>query len=61
MTQLSDNLKTLLRNRVQQSELILTETREWVDKFKNAGFNVADLEAKQAVQEAELTRLRMLL
>lgn len=61
MSQLSNNLRTLLQNRVNASQTILSETKEWVDKLKSAGFNVADLETKQTVQETELERLRMLL
>ena len=61
MSKLSDNIKNLLQTRVTQSQQTLSETREWVDKLKAAGFTVTDLETKQTLQEAELERLRMLL
>ena len=61
MSQLSNNIRNLLQTRIAQSQETLSETREWVNKLKAAGFTVTDLETRQTLQEAELERLRMLL
>ena len=61
MSQLSQNIRNLLQARISASEQTLRETKEWVEKLKAAGYTVSDLEVKQANQENELERLRLLL
>ena len=61
MASLSENIQSLLSNRLQQSDQQLNETRQWIEKMRNAGFTVSDLESKQRLAEQRQERLRMLL
>ena len=46
---------------LENAEKNLQETQALIDKFKNAGFSVADLQAKQLKAEQQVQQLRALL
>ncbi|NMC33940.1 MAG: hypothetical protein GYA36_15970 [Veillonellaceae bacterium] len=46
---------------IENAERNLTETQALIDKFKNAGFSVSDLQAKQLKAQQQLEQLRALL
>lgn len=61
MSRMSENIRKSLQRRIEDSEVTLDSTREWIEKLKSAGFSVSDLETRQLAAEDELERLRMLL
>lgn len=61
MSKLSENLQSIIQKRIQQTESTLSETKEWIERMKAAGFDVSDLQTKQALAEQKNDRLRMLL
>lgn len=60
MSQLSDNLQRIVESTIQDNQKKLSEIQEWIDKLKNAGIPVTDLETQYYKAQDIMQRLQAL-
>ena len=59
--QLTERIKKMIQARTSESDSKLSEVKEWVERLKNAGFSVGDLESRAIQAEMKNERLKGLL
>jgi len=59
--QLTERIKKMVQNRTNESDSKLQEVDEWIERLKDAGFSVGDLESRAIQARMKNERLKGLL
>lgn len=60
MSQLTDHLNRIVESTIQDSQTKLAEIQSWIDKLKDAGIPVTDLETQYYKAQDIMQRLQAL-